>query len=539
MQKLLKPDRNRRIEASRIEKLKSIFPEVFSEDKIDFDKLRIILGENICTEEERYDFTWKGKTNALKLSQTPTDAVLIPCKDDSVNWEDTENIYIEGDNIDALKLLLNSYGNKIKMIYIDPPYNTGNDFVYKDDFKESFENYKKLNNNDIYSEGRLHTNWLNIMYPRLRLARELLRDDGVIFISIDDNELDNLKKICDEIFGSENFINCIAVKMSEATGVKMSHQYKRFPKLKEYILFYKKNSFNHFVCIDKYKQEVWDNENNIFLENMTQKMREELIACTEKENISQEELNKINNLLKKVKKVSLAEKIKELKIPENKIDAWKFNNAYRIIKTVGSTSLTNVVKNLPKLPNQEIASSLSKDNVLFFYITDFNKTAREPRLRVIFADENIYKNPCDFWQDIKTSGAIAKEGGIKYKNGKKPLKLLNRMLKMTTKDDDIVLDFFAGSGTTGHAVMELNRTDGGNRHFILVQLPENLDLSYKNTKGETKKDIKDAISLLDELNKPHLLTELSKERLRRSGEIIREQNPSVDTGFRVYKICNP
>ena len=526
-------EKNGNIVKQNVQKLKAIFPEVFIEDKIDFDKLKNILGEFIDTDGEKYSFTWKGKTEQIRISQTPSSAELKPCKEESVDWDNTKNIFIEGDNLEALKLLQDSYRDKIKMIYIDPPYNTGNDFVYKDDFKESFSRGKELN---LETEARYHTNWLNMMYPRLRLAKNLLKDDGVIFISIDDNELYNLKKICDEIFGSENFINCIAVKMSEATGVKMTHQYKRFPKLKEYILFYKKNSFNKFVCIDKYKQDIWDNENNIFLENMTKKMREELIAYQEKDVVSAKELERVNNILKNVKKVSLAEKIKELKLPENKIQEWKFENAYRIIKTVGSTSLTQVVKGLPQLPKQEIGANLSKDNVLFFYITDFNKKAREPRLRVIFADENIYKNPCDFWQDIKTSGAIANEGGIKYKNGKKPLKLLNRMLKMTTKDDDIILDFFAGSGTTGHAVMDLNAKDGGKRSFILVQLPENLDESYQTAKGEWKKDIKEAIALLDEIDKPHLLTELSKERLRRSGDAVREQNPAVDTGFRVYKL---
>ena len=178
------------------------------------------------------------------------------------------------------------------MIYIDPPYNTGNDFVYRDDYRDNIENYKRITgqideegkviSTNTENDGRYHTNWLNMMYPRLRLARNLLTEDGVIFISIDDDELFNLKKICDEIFGQENFVNCIAVKMSEATGVKMSHQKKRFPKLKEYLLFYKKNNFSEFLCIDKYKQEIWDKENNIFLENITKQDREKLIFYTEK-----------------------------------------------------------------------------------------------------------------------------------------------------------------------------------------------------------------------------------------------------------------
>lgn len=466
--------------------------------------------------EEKYEFSWIGKREAAKLAETLTKKVFSEDKSDGVNCDCTENLFIEGDNIDGLKLLQKTHLGKVKMVYIDPPYNTGKDFVYRDDLK--------------------HSDWCSMMYPRLKLAKKLLSDDGVIFISIDDNELFNLKMICDEVFGEENFVNCIAVKMSEATGVKMTHQNKRFPKLKEYILFYKKKNFNGFVCIDKYRQSVWDRENNIFLENMTQKIRDELIQYKEKDELYQNDINHINKLLKNVKKVSLSSKIKELRIPKDKLNDWLFDNAYRIIKTVGSSSLSKVVNKIDKLPNQEIACNLSNDNVLFFYITDFNRDAKEPRLRVIFADENIYKNPCDFWQDIKTSGAIALEGGIKYKNGKKPLKLLTRLIKMTTSKNDIILDFFAGSGSTGHAVMEQNAQDNQTRKFILMQTQESLDENYKNSKGEVKNDISEAIKILDKIKKPHYITELSKERLRLSGNQVLSKNKSVDIGFKVIKI---
>ena len=467
--------------------------------------------------EEKYEFSWIGKSDSLKLFEQLSDKILEEDKPDSIDWEKTENIFIEGDNLDGLKLLRKSYAGKIKMIYIDPPYNTGKDFVYRDDLK--------------------HSDWCSMMYPRLKAAKELMSEDGVIFISIDDNELFNLKLICDEVFGEENFINCIAVKMSEATGVKMSHQYKRFPKLKEYILFYKKKDFNGFVCIDKYRQEVWDRENNIFLENMTQEIRNELIFYKEKDELNSADIQYINNkLLKNIKKVPLKSKIKELKIQKEKLNDWLFENAYRIIKTVGATSLARIVKGLSKLPEQEIACNLSKENVLFFYITDYNLRAKDPRIRVIFADENIYKNPCDFWQDIKTSGAIALEGGIKYKNGKKPLKLLTRLIKMTTEKDDIILDFFAGSGSTGHAVMEQNSIDNQHRKFILIQTQEDLDENYKNSGDDTKNDIAEAIKILNDIKKPHYITELSKERLRRSGKQVLKNNKNVDIGFKVYKI---
>ena len=269
---------------------------------------------------------------------------------------------------------------------------------------------------------------------------------------------------------------------------------------------------------------------------MTQKIREELIKYKDMAEHSQKDIDYINSLLKNVKKISLSKKIKELNLSNEDLNEWLFDNAYRIIKTVGSTSLSRVVKEIKELPGQEIACNLSKDNVLFFYITDYNRKAKEPRLRVIFADENIYKNPCDFWQDIKTSGAIALEGGIKYKNGKKPLKLLTRLIKMTTTKNDIILDFFAGSGSTGHAVMEQNSIDNQDRKFILIQTQESLDENFEKSKGESRTDISDAIKLLDKIRCPHYITELSKERLRLSGKQILKKNKKTDVGFKVYKI---
>lgn len=199
-----------------IQKLKAIFPEVFNGDKVDFEKLEVVLGEYKDNGTERYNFSWPGKAKAIRIAQTPSTGTLRPCKEESKNWDETQNLYIEGDNLEVLKILQKSYYGKVKMIYIDPPYNTGNDFVYKDDFKDNIENYlavtgqkdeegKKTTTN-TEANGRYHSNWLNMMYPRLKLARNLLKDDGVMFISIDDNEIANLKKVCDEIFGENNFI---------------------------------------------------------------------------------------------------------------------------------------------------------------------------------------------------------------------------------------------------------------------------------------------------------------------------------------------
>lgn len=223
-----------------LDKLKEIFPEVFCEGKIDFDKLRLLLGDNIEDKEERYEFTWNGKSDAIRIAQTPSTGTLRPDKESSKNWNDTENLYIEGDNLEVLKSLQKSYFGKVKMIYIDPPYNTGRDFIYKDNFRDSIDNYKEITNQttkaNSETNGRYHTYWLNMMYPRLRLARNLLTEDGVIFISIDNNEVTNLNKICDEIFGEYNKLGI----MSVVNNLKGRSDDKFFATSNEFLLVYAK-----------------------------------------------------------------------------------------------------------------------------------------------------------------------------------------------------------------------------------------------------------------------------------------------------------
>jgi adenine specific DNA methylase Mod len=234
------------IAEENIKKLKQLFPEVFTERKVDFDKLKQVLGEYVEDSNERYNFTWNGKGRALRLSQTPSLGTLRPCKEESKDWDTTQNLYIEGDNLEVLKLLQKSYYGKVKMITIDPPYNTGGDFVYPDDYKDSLENYKKITgqvddngkaiSTNTEASGRYHTDWLNMMYPRLRLARNLLTDDGVIFINIDDNEIHNLRKICDEIFGEDNYIDTLHWKRKKQPSFLAKHT----AKVMEYILIYGK-----------------------------------------------------------------------------------------------------------------------------------------------------------------------------------------------------------------------------------------------------------------------------------------------------------
>lgn len=244
----------------------------------------------------------------------------------------------------------------------------------------------------------------------------------------------------------------------------------RFPKIKEYLLFYKMPSFKGFEVIDKYKVEEWDKENNIYLENFSKADRERIGQISNGDNISTKDVEEALRLLRPVKKVSLSSKVKSLGIENEAINDWLFENSYRIVKTCGSASLAKLVARIRAKPKQDIACALSNEGVLFFYITDYNPNTPQPRLRVIFADENIYKNPCDFWQDIKTTGAIANEGGVQLLNGKKPEYLLYRIIKMVTKKEDLVLDFFGGSGTTGAVAHKMGR-----KYILCEQLDEHIE----------------------------------------------------------------
>lgn len=421
----------------------------------------ILEGGQTKEDQKRNEIFYNEKIASNEISRMLSPKVLGNSKrytkdniESNVTLEDNDNLIIKGNNLIALYSLLERYEGKIKCIYIDVPYNTGSDsFGYNDKFN--------------------HSSWLTFMKNRLEVSKRLLRKDGCIFIQCDDNEQAYLKVLCDEIFNN-NFVNCIAVKMSEATGVKMSHARLRFPKLKEYILFYKMPDFKGFEEIDKYRSNEWDSENNIYLENFGLDDRKELISISEKDVRDENDVVRALEILKNVKKVSLKEKIKELNIEDKDIEQWCFDNAFRIIKTCGSDSLFKLVKKIGKSYNQDVACALSSENILFYYITDYNEDTRSPRLRVIFADENLYKNPCDFWQDIKTTGAISNEGGVKLENGKKPEKILQRILKMVTKPGDIVLDFFAGSGTTGAVAHKMNR-----QYIMCEQLDDHINMELE------------------------------------------------------------
>lgn len=514
-----------------IEKIQKLFPNAVTEVKrngkvtlaVDFDVLKQELSNELIDEkEERYQMTWPDKKKSILLANTPVNKTLRPCKEESVDFDNTQNLYIEGDNLDVLKLLQETYLGKIKMIYIDPPYNTGNDFVYNDDFTmDSAEYADKSGQYDeqgdrlvqnTESNGRFHTDWLNMMYPRLKVAKDLLSDDGVIFISIDDNEVDNLIKLCEEVFGESNLVNIVSVKTNETKGLKNSSVNKSFPKNKEFLVIVAKdiNSINFYTeKIKKTETELkkYTKYYNKYIENIDDDCSRWII--------------KDFSLLTKGKSdeeiYSLKEKFKEHLIyfvtPDN------FNEE--------------------KIPpeRERFYKVVNSKGVVVYYFRD-----NEGKVNTtLFLDKNYYKNLGDLWTDISTIN-INKEvvDMPTYANGQKPVKLVERILKYMLKDENgIVLDFFSGSATTAQAVMQLNAQDGRHRQFILVQLLEDLDENIKRQNPDQKKNTKKIIDFLTSINKRHTIPEYAKERIRRAGKKIKEENPSaanLDIGFRVLKL---
>ncbi|MEX3623266.1 site-specific DNA-methyltransferase [Viridibacillus arvi] len=521
-----------------IEKMKELFPEICTENKIDFAKLQLLLGEQIETGKERFDFTWSGKTEAIQSAQKQTTGTLRPDIAGSLDWETTKNLYIEGDNLEVLRVLQNSYHNRVKLIYIDPPYNTGNDFVYKDNFREQIKNYKEHTNESLESNavtsGRVHTEWLNMMYPRLKIARNLLSDEGVIFISIDDNEVDNLKRICNEIFGEENFVTTIVVKMSEPTGVKMTHVKRKIPKLKEYVLCYKKRN----VTFEKIRipKSTWDNEYKTILTNISKKEIEELKAIRDNEDRTIEDIKKGDAILANIQMVPVSEFAKKNNIEKRDLAGFLFTNAWRIIRTVSvATSVKTIADEKRKTNHNQAFVITTPNNKLYFINNHYNTTVESPRIKILFADDYLTVHPCDFWADIKTTG-LDKEGFVDYRNGKKPLKLIKRILSMVAlKDDDIVMDFFSGSGTFGEATVRYNIESNLSLRYILVQINENLEQLQMRLSSEARRDTKKLIDYLKSVGRKPLLSELGKERLVCMKREI-QHSTHHDLGFKNFKL---
>lgn len=490
------------IVSENISKLKEIFPDIFAEDKIDFDRLKSNLGEYTEDSYEKYNFTWPGKTQSIKESQKQSMGTLRPCKEESKNWETTKNLYIEGDNLEVLKLLQKSYYNKIKMIYIDPPYNTGNDFIYPDDYKDNINNYKELTGQtedglllttNSETHGRYHSNWLNMMYPRLKLARNLLSDDGVLFISIDENEVENLKKICDEIFGEDNLLGCIIVKSNpggrDYGGIALQH---------EYIVSYSKSVKTELnMVLDSNKKFRYHDElggfdlREIRNRNIRFNIDNRPNLCypfyVNPNNIDENELYEI----------SLVQK-------EGFIEVMPLKS--QGVQTVWRWGKEKSLNNL----NVNLKAKRKKDGS-FMIVEKYRSVFK--RERSIW-DEKSVRN--------EAGSLLIKElFNNKAFDYPKSLDTIKRVISLGNNKDGIILDFFSGSGTTAHAVLDLNQEQDYNQKFILVQIPEKTEENsvayssgYKN------------------------ICEIGKERIRRAGDkIIEESNNSdLDIGFKVFKL---
>lgn len=511
------------IAEENIQKLRQIFPDVFTEDKIDFGKLQQVLGKYVEDSTERYNFTWNGKGRALRLSQTPSLGTLRPCKEESKDWDTTQNLYIEGDNLEVLKLLQKSYYGKVKMITIDPPYNTGGDFVYPDDYQENLENYKKItgqidNNGKAIStnteaSGRYHTDWLNMMYPRLRLARNLLTDDGVLFVNIDEHEVANMIKICNEIFGESNDLGTIIWDKRNPKGVVSGISYQH-----EYILVFAKNKsiFSERSSLKRVKKNA---------EAMLKKAQQifKKLSLT----FSIEEANKeFQEWLSSQKDLSGGEAAYRYIDSEGKVYRPVSMAAPDKPETRSHRPLIHPITNKPcpvpakgwRFTDKSMDELIARNEILF------GKDENSQPNRKYLLRENIYENiPSLLYYGGSDTDLLA-ELGIPF-DTPKVVDIVKEHIKASTQKGDIVLDFFSGSATTAHAVMQLNSEDGGNRKFIMVQLPELTDEKSEAYKAGYKN-----------------ICEIGKERIRRAGEKIKEKYKdkenieNLDIGFKVLKL---
>lgn len=457
-----------------IEQLKQLFPEVISEGRINFDTLKKLLGDEVDESDERYNFTWNGKNKALKIAQTPSLGTLRPCKEESINWNTTENLFIEGDNLEVLKLLQKSYHKKIKMIYIDPPYNTGKDFVYKDNFHDNINNYLnvsgqvdsegyKLSSNTEKS-GRYHSDWLNMIYPRLKLSRNLLRDDGIIFISIDDNEVANLLKVCNEIFGEDNFISNIVHKsrasISNDKIISSNHNH---------ILLYAKNK----SVIHEYRKQF-----------------------------------------------GLEANLDDFKLKDNKgyykyapVDGpggeAKGNPYYEFMGVEGYFRFSK--EKMSKLYQEGKVIKVGNGLQQKLYKKDFQFSRKTV---TTWWDEKLYTSSAT--QQLK------KMLGGDYFDSPKHIALIQKMIELWARNDgDIILDFFAGSGTTGQSVLEYKK----NIKFILVQLPEPIKtFNYKRNSLKVDKD--------QDKEEFKVISDITKKRLFLTAKSLKNSN----NGFKVFKL---
>ena len=502
-----------------VAKIAALFPHCVTERigkegkpelAIDFDKLRAELSNDALEDgEERYQFTWPDKRAASRLANTPTTQTLRPCREESVDFDNTQNLYIEGDNLDVLKVLRETYLGKVKMIYIDPPYNTGNDFVYNDDFAQSkgdFEVQSGLFDDDgnqtvdpmqrnTESNGRFHTDWLNMIYPRLKVARDFLTEDGAIFISLDDKEVANMIKICNEIFGEQNFVGNIIwqsrTSISNDDEISTNHNHT---------LIYSKNRESLTFGGDDIDASEYINPDN-------DPRGPWKLVPIDANHVGGDTNFPITN-------------------PKTGVDYYPPNGRIWCY-------------------NRTTLDSLMKDGRIKFGLNDDSSPKRK-----LFLNERIEKGdkktPSSILLDAGTTKTGTTEIMSLFDNNKvfdypKPTSLIYRLLKYGfLRKQDIILDFFSGSGTTAHAAYLYSLNENQDIKFILIQLPEDLDRNLASASNDAKKTIRFSIKMLDEIGKPHLITEIAKERIRRAGRKVKEEAgimaQNLDIGFRVLKL---
>lgn len=501
--------------AQNLEQLKQIFPEVIKEGRVDFEALNDLLGNYGDTAEERFALNWAGKANARREAQKRSTGTLRPCPEESVDWDSTENLYIEGDNLEVLKLIQKSYHSRVKMIYIDPPYNTGKDFVYKDNYADNMKNYLELTGQDkklstnTESDGRYHSNWLNMMYPRLKLARNLLTDDGVIFISIDDNEVANLRKICDEIFGEENFIGQFVVN-----ATPNARDYGHIGKMHEYILFYSKSVSQATT-------------------NMLKEEDKEFRFNDEIGGFNIHPLYNSNEAFHKSNRPNLYYPfyINPSSVDNNGFYEISLENKEGWIEIFPPLSMKNSIQFVWRWGIEKSSLNLNKE--IIAYKTSDNEYRIVQKMR---HSEKIIRSILSDKSYTSRRGTAEGENllGNKIMSFPKPVELIKSLTIVGSDLDSIILDFFSGSATTAHAVMQLNAEDGGNRKYICVQIPE--------PTPEESEARKAGYATIPEIAKERIrragkkIMEEQKAKAQKEGRLFAEEEKKLDTGFKVFKL---
>lgn len=511
------------ITSKKLEELKAIFPQAFTDGKFSLEALKTELGDIAEDQKERFGLSWAGKANCIKIIQQPSTGTLLPEISGSVDFDSTQNVIIEGDNLESLKLLQKSYYGKVKLIYIDPPYNTGKEFIYPDNFQEGLQEYLKRTNQidgsgfklttNTDKGGRFHTNWLNMMYPRLYLARNLLKDDGVIFVSIDDAEIHNLAKLLDEIFGEENFIGCLIIQTATDNNPRQINTEH------EYMLAYAKNInsqdyWERPTDRGKLIQEAYERI-KVKHANDVEAIQKELREWIKENKSKLDEVSHYDN-------VDLKGVFHDGDIANTKDGGYK----YEVIHPITKRPCKIPDKGF-RFPETTMKSMIEADEILF---GEDETTLIKPKKRLENARELLRSVIYEDGRAATKRLATLLEKDVF--NNPKSEHLLERLIDFVTEKDDLVLDFFAGSGSTGHAIFNLNQRDSGKRKFILIQLPEALDIESKSQKN--------GALFCDKISKPRNVAEITKERIRRAGRNLAKDNQllSIDFGFKAFKLSS-